>query len=141
MVILDPVCRNVFPDCLVNLKTLNLHQVIVEGSEGLPGRADGHIGERDLSDGEDLHRGGDGALLPPSEGLEDQERRAAEAGQHHRQPEELEKLPGGWDVGQAVDGGGAEEHVDLLQHPPTSNNFQTVRAGLAYLSIYLLLSL
>ena len=54
-VILDPVCRNVIPDSLVNLDTLDFHQVIVEGSEGLPGRADCHIGECDLSDGEDLN--------------------------------------------------------------------------------------
>ena len=107
---------NVIPDGLVKLDTLNLHQVVVESSEGLPRRADCHIGEGYLRDGENLHRGGDGALLPASKWLEDQRGRAGEAGQHHRQPEELQELPRGWDVGQAVDGGGVEEQVDLSQH-------------------------
>ena len=54
-VILAPVSRNVIPVSLVNLNTLNPPQVIVESSEGLLGRADCHIGECDLSDGQDLH--------------------------------------------------------------------------------------
>ena len=41
---------------------------------------------------------------------------ADESGQDHGEPEELEELPGGRDVGQVVDGGGAQEGVDLSQH-------------------------
>ena len=67
-------------------------------------------------DQSDLHRGGDGALPPPPEGLEDQHDGAGEAGRHHRQPEELEQPPRGRDVGEAVDGGGGEELVDISQH-------------------------
>ena len=91
-------------------------QVVVEGGEGPLGGADGDVGEGDLGDGEDLYRGGDGALLPASEGLLDEAGGADEAGQDHREPEELEKSPGGRDVGQAVYGGGGKEGVEFFQH-------------------------
>ena len=95
---------------------LDQRQVVVEGGEGPPGGADGDVGEGDLGDGEDLHRGGDGALLPASEGLLDEVGGADEAGQDNGEPEELEQSPGGGDVGQAVYGGGGEEGVEFFQH-------------------------
>ena len=85
------VVRKFLPYLLIKVDVPGGDEVRDEAGEAVPGRTDRHVGEVNLSDGQSLYGGGDGAVCPAREGLLDENPGHSEASDDDPDPEQSDQ--------------------------------------------------